>query len=244
MHKSVFHYTSKKEDTAVKDALQETVSRFPMDGFWGIYKRLRIEGHPWNHKKVYRVYKALGLEITGKAKGRGVLRRQDLGMLPLRLNDTWTVDFGRGYVRGQPHFRSFHIMDACSREALHMEVCFQLSSESVTGILESLMKDRGKPHLIEITLDQEIKVPHVKAWGVNNQVKVLLTQGGEETQASFIENLHAPYKRDILDHMYALSIKEAHDITQQWLKAYNLTPQKTLGGISPENRRQELEDMC
>ena len=53
IHRSYFYYTEKKNDSEVEAAIRNA-AEFG-DGFWKIYQRLRREGYPWNHKKVYRV---------------------------------------------------------------------------------------------------------------------------------------------------------------------------------------------
>jgi len=55
IHRSYFYYTEKKDDSEVEQAIREA-AEFG-DGFWKIFQRLRRDGKPWNHKKVYRVYK-------------------------------------------------------------------------------------------------------------------------------------------------------------------------------------------
>ena len=68
MSKSVFYYQPiPKDDTAIEAALQEKAKEHSEEGFWMAYDRLRSEGKPWNHKRVYRVYKKLGsLTLAGK----------------------------------------------------------------------------------------------------------------------------------------------------------------------------------
>jgi putative transposase len=51
-------------DAAARDAgvicvLNEIVARRPRWGFWKRYDRMRLDGHPWHHKRVHRVYCAL-----------------------------------------------------------------------------------------------------------------------------------------------------------------------------------------
>jgi putative transposase len=68
IHRSYFYYTDKKDDTEVEEAIR-AAAEFG-DGFWKIYSRLRREGKPWNHKKVYRVYKAMHYEKRSRLKKR------------------------------------------------------------------------------------------------------------------------------------------------------------------------------
>jgi len=64
MSKSVYYYNPlPKDDTAIETALQEKAEQHSEEGFWKAYARLRAEGKTWNHKRVYRIYKSLGLSL-------------------------------------------------------------------------------------------------------------------------------------------------------------------------------------
>ncbi len=49
-------------------ALLDLAERFPRYGFEKCFAVLRREGHTWNHKRVYRVYKQLALHLRRKGK--------------------------------------------------------------------------------------------------------------------------------------------------------------------------------
>ena len=57
-------------DTAVITALQAVVQTSPRWGFWKCFDRLRLLGHRWNHKHVYRVYRALRLNLVRRTTRR------------------------------------------------------------------------------------------------------------------------------------------------------------------------------
>jgi putative transposase len=46
------------------------VAEHPRWGFWKYYDRMRLDGHPWNHKRVYRVYCALRLNVPRRTRHR------------------------------------------------------------------------------------------------------------------------------------------------------------------------------
>ncbi|WP_375293532.1 transposase [Proteus mirabilis] len=46
----------RKKDGVVIDAIQTVLAKSPQSGFWKCYFRLRFQGYPFNHKRVYRVY--------------------------------------------------------------------------------------------------------------------------------------------------------------------------------------------
>ena len=69
--RSVYQYRpNERKDDAVIAAIQSVVERYPAYGFSKVFTVLRREGRPWNHKRVYRVYCALKLNLRGKGKKR------------------------------------------------------------------------------------------------------------------------------------------------------------------------------
>lgn len=80
-------------DQEIIEALNQLVERHPR---WGIGKyiaRLRALGHTWNHKRVYRVYRQLGLNQPRRTKRR-LLKRPSLPVfVPEGPNEVWSADF-------------------------------------------------------------------------------------------------------------------------------------------------------
>ena len=50
-------------DAAVIAAIQLMLQKSPKAGFWKIFKRLKLKDYPFNHKRIYRVYCRLGLNL-------------------------------------------------------------------------------------------------------------------------------------------------------------------------------------
>lgn len=68
IHRSFFYYESTKDDSVISDAIK--ANSLYSDGFWKIYARLRRLGNPWNHKRVYRVYKSMCYNKRSRLKKR------------------------------------------------------------------------------------------------------------------------------------------------------------------------------
>jgi putative transposase len=50
-----------ERDAKVIEALNALVEKHPCRGFWKYFKALKRQGRGFNHKRVYRVYCAMGL---------------------------------------------------------------------------------------------------------------------------------------------------------------------------------------
>ncbi|WP_369012229.1 MULTISPECIES: IS3 family transposase [Sphingobacterium] len=62
-------------------------------GFWMMYHRLRKLQFMWNHKRVYRIYTAMRLNLRNKRKKRLPARVKAPLLCPIGPNITWSLDF-------------------------------------------------------------------------------------------------------------------------------------------------------
>lgn len=68
--RSMFLYKPTPRDgSLVITTLLELVERYPRYGFAKYFVVLRREGYTWNHKRVYRIYRQLQLNMRRKGKG-------------------------------------------------------------------------------------------------------------------------------------------------------------------------------
>ena len=81
-----------EKDAEVIDALNGVVEKNGRWGFWKCCDRLRLDGHPWNHKRLWRVYCQLRLNLPRRTKKR----------LPLRLRQPLVRHRRRQTFRQRP----------------------------------------------------------------------------------------------------------------------------------------------
>jgi putative transposase len=63
-------------------------------GFGLCYLYLRnLKGFKWNHKRVYRVYKELELNLRIKPRKRLIREKLEAITVPLAINQVWSMDF-------------------------------------------------------------------------------------------------------------------------------------------------------
>jgi len=99
------------------EALEELIKKHSSIGFWKCYHRLRRKGHPWNHKRLYRVYKLLKLNIRRKIKQRLPARIKQLLTVPDVINEAWSMDFMTDSLVDGRGFRLLNVIDDYNRES-------------------------------------------------------------------------------------------------------------------------------
>jgi len=134
-----------ERDRSVIDVLNEIVERKPRWGFWKLHDRLRLDGHCINHKRLHRVYCALGLNLPRRTKRRLPTRPRQPLRAPMTLNETWALDFMADALYGGRWFRTLNVIDEGNRQALGIEVATSIPSARVIRVLEQLIEMHGKP---------------------------------------------------------------------------------------------------
>ena len=82
-----------ERDGAVAEALSALADSKPGLGFWKLFARLRRMGHLWNHKRVYRVYCRLKLNLRRRTRKRVPVRNPLPLFVPEAPNRVWSADF-------------------------------------------------------------------------------------------------------------------------------------------------------
>jgi putative transposase len=117
----------------------------PRWGFWKYVDRLRNSGQRWNHKRLWRVYGQLRLNVPHRTKKRlPVWFRQPLVVIP-QPNAVWALDFMRDTLYGGRRFRTLNILDEGGREGLAIEIDTSIPAERVIRVLEQVVAWRGQP---------------------------------------------------------------------------------------------------
>jgi putative transposase len=139
-----------RHDAAVIAALTDAVTRDPRGGFGKLFDRLRVEGRPWNHKHVHRVYCALRLNLPRRTTRRVPRRiRQPLTAPPV-LNQTWALDFMTETLYDSRRVRLLTIIDEGNREGLEIAMGVSVPSRRVVRVLDELVAVHGRPTAVRV----------------------------------------------------------------------------------------------
>jgi putative transposase len=139
------------EDEGIEKALITLSKAHVTWGFELMFLHLRNQqGKTWNHKRVYRIYCELRLNLRIKPKVR-IEREKPLPLaVPSAPNRVWSMDFMHDQLSDTRSFRSLNILDDLNRELLCAELDFSLPSSRVIRALDHVIEWRGLPKAIRI----------------------------------------------------------------------------------------------
>ena len=143
-------------DAPVIAKLNEVVSKHGRWGFWKCFHWMRQRGAPWNHKRVWRVYRSMGLNLPRRAKRRLPTRvKQPLNAPPVP-DKLWSMDSMHDTLYHGKRFRILNVFDEGVREALAIVVDSSLPAERVIRVLEQIKDSRALPEQIRVDNGPEL----------------------------------------------------------------------------------------
>ena len=244
LSETCFRYKRQRDDenALIADWLIRLTSTWRNWGFGLCYLYLRnVKGFKWNHKRVYRIYKDLELNLRIKPKQRLAREKPEAPMVPTKINEVWSMDFMHDQLLNQKSYRLFNVIDDHNREGLAMEVDLSLPSERVIRALDQLIEWRGKPKTIRCDNGPEYISHKLKQWAQERHINLLYIQPGNPQQNAYIERFNRTVRYDLLNQDIFSTIKEVQDKVTNWLWHYNNErPNMALGGITP---RQKINDL-
>jgi putative transposase len=109
------------------EQLHELVEKHPAIGFWQCFHRIRRTGCGCNHKKLYRIYTELKLNVRRRCRRRLPARVKQILHQPQTINEGCSIDYMSDALWDGKKFRLLNIIDDFNREVLHIEADTSLS---------------------------------------------------------------------------------------------------------------------
>jgi len=134
-------------------------------GFGLCFLHLRnVKGFRWNHKRVYRIYRELELNMRIKPRKRLQREKPEPLAVPDAPNEVWSMDFMADQLADGRSFRTLNVLDDFNREGLAIEVAFSLPSERVVRTLNQIIAWRGRPLAIRVDNGPEYVSGRLQTW--------------------------------------------------------------------------------
>ena len=233
----------RKADAAVIDALNKQLSKSPQAGFWKCYDRIRLQGYRFNHKRVYRVYCAMGLNIKRRAK-RVLPKRQPKPLEVMeRPNHQWALDFMHDSLYCGRGFRLLNVLDEGTRECLAIEIDTSLPASRVVRVLERLQDQRGLPTQIRLDNGPELIAAELVDWCDQHSIELAYIAPGKPQQNGFVERFNGSLRRELLNAYLFETLHQVREMAWVWMLDYNDDrPHDSLGKLPPTLYWQKLEN--
>jgi putative transposase len=187
-------------------------------GFGLCFLYLRnVRGHRWNHKRVYRIYRELELNLRIKPRKRLKRDKPDALTVPDAPNLVWSMDFMADRLEDGRQFRLLNVLDDFNREGLGIEVDFSLPAERVIRSLNQIIEWRGRPFAIRVDNGPEYVSGKLMEWAATQGIALSHIQPGKPQQNAYVERYNRTVRHEWLDQYIIESIEEAQEFATQWL---------------------------
>ena len=203
------------------------------------YRRLTImlrrEGFIVNHKRVYRIYDAAGLQVRARKK-RGVRHVRGNVIKPVtKPNERWSLDFVSDTLSTGRRFRALTIVDDFSRECIAIEADFSLTGARVATVLTRSAIARGAfPEVLKSNNGSEFTGDKMLEWSALTRVSRHFIDPGKPTQHGSVESFNGRLRDELLNEHAFPTIFHARRAIEEWRRDYNASrPHTSLNGLTP-----------
>ena len=235
-YRSPLHWTVK--DAQIIDVLASLIEGRPSRGFWKCRKLIKRQGYPWNHKRIYRVYKLMKLHLRRPAKKRLPKRLRVPLYVPMLPDTVWSADFVNDALTGSRRFRTFNVVDDFNREVLHIEIDTSITSRRLVRVFERLRDQRGLPQVLRTDNGPEFLGEVFTQWAKEAGMAIQYIQPGKPNQNAYVERFNRTYREELLDQYLFSTLDDVREATYWWMIEYNEErPHDALGDLTPKEAR-------
>lgn len=233
--RSVVDYVARRDDGPLRERIHHWAREKPRYGYRRIHVLLRREGHAVNRKRVYRIYREERLSVRRKKRKRVAAASREALVIPRHPNERWSMDFMADTLADGRTFRTFNVVDDCTRECVAIEVGRSIPGARVVRVLEALGRSRGLPSVIVMDNGPEFTSRVLDQWAYERGVELHFIQPGKPVQNAFVESFNGKFRDECLNTNWFVSLADACERIEGWRQDYNgHRPHSSLGGLTPE----------
>lgn len=223
VERSSYHYKPRRRDQAGLEARIKEIAQVRVRyGYRRVHVLLRREGWSDNVKRIYRIYRNLGLSLRRRPLKRRVRAklRSDRSV-PMRPNDVWAMDFVHDQLATGQKLRVLTIVDTFSRYCPGLGVQFRYRAEDVVATLESVCREVGYPSTIRVDQGTEFVSRDLDLWAYAKGIELDFSRPGKPTDNAFIEAFNGRFRAECLNQHWFLTLADAREKVEAWRNYYN-----------------------
>lgn len=188
-----------------------------------------------NPKRVYRLYREMGLQLrikTPKRRVRAELR--DNRQPTTRPDETWAMDFVHDQLATGRKIRILTVVDIFTRFSPAINPRFQYREEDVVRTLDRVSQETGYPRAIQVDQGSEFISRDLDLWAYQKDVVLDFSRPGKPTDNAFIESFNGKLRAECLNAHWFLNLTDAREKMEAWRRDYNdVRPHSALGQKAP-----------
>ena len=234
--RSTQQYKSTRDDQAsLKKRIKEIAETRVRYGYRRIHVLLRREGWVVNPKRIYRLYKEMGLQLRNKTPKRRVKAKlREDRVIATHSNDTWAMDFVHDQLVTGNKIRILTIVDTFSRYSPATDPRFSYKGEDVVQTLERVCRKLGYPKSIRVDNGSEFVSRDLDLWAYQKDVVLDFSRPGKPTDNAFIESFNGKFRQECLNTHWFMSLDDARSKMEMWREDYNnVRPHSAIGNKPP-----------
>jgi putative transposase len=236
VERSTYHYRSKRTgQAALLKRIREIAETRVRYGYRRIHVLLRREGWRVNAKRVWRLYREIGLQLRNKSPKRRVQAKLREGRAnAIGPNDVWAMDFVHDQLFDGRKIRVLTVIDTYTRLAPAIDVRQTYKGIDVVATLEKAIHDVGLPKTIRVDNGPEFISRDLDLWAFVRGVTLDFSRPGKPTDNAFIESLNGKFRAECLNTNWFRSLDEAREKCEAWRRDYNeVRPHSAIGNKTP-----------
>lgn len=235
--RSALRYRSCRErkDRHLAKALKIVSKRYPGWGYRLVWGFLKLRGWKLNAKRVYRLWRALGLSLPPFKPSRKIKSGVRLDGPATKRNDVWAWDLVHDSFGDGDAFKCLTVKDEATSFCLRIHVGTQIRSSDILDLLKSLIVQYGRPKAIRSDNGRELIAEALQDYMKKQGIKAAPIDPGKPWQNGSNESFNGTFRYECLNAEIFGSLMEAQVVIEQWRKRYNQErPHSSQDYITPE----------
>ena len=213
-----YRYKSRRLDQAgIEQRIKEICQTRVRFGYRRVHVLLRRAGWGINAKKIYRIYKELGMQLRNKTpKRREKAKLREDRREAVGPNDVWAMDFVHDQLATGRKIRVLTVVDTFSRYVPVLDARFSYKGENVVATLDRVCRQIGYPKTIRVDNGSESVSRDMDLWAYQRNVTLDFSRPGKPTENAYIEAFNGRDSAECLNEHWFMGLEDTAEKLEAW----------------------------
>jgi putative transposase len=237
-----YHSVRPAKDQRLIESLRAVAARYPRYGYRRAWVLVGREGVEAGKDRVYRLWRAEGLQVPKKRRRRRVAVSRPRPQPATGPNEVWAYDFVFDACANGQRLKCLTVVDEWTRECLAIDAAGRIRSGRVIELLSKLISVRGAPTCIRSDNGPEFVSTAVLKWLTDSKIETVHITPGSPWENGTLESFNGKLRDECLSMEWFRSRAEAAAVIETWRRHYNRErPHSSLNYLTPNEFRRRYE---